>query len=74
MLREDPSYFQDVLKARHETFIYTAEQIYHLQPTKEGSLHQAFRTTVHDPYKNLVIWDISKTRLVILLVLSESTS
>lgn len=60
MLREDPSYFQDALKARHEMITFVAEQAHHLQPTKEGILDQACRTTIHDPYKNLIIWDISK--------------
>ena len=46
--------------------LYVAEHVYNAQLTKslkERILHAACRTTVHDPYKDLIIWDISKSLL-----------
>ena len=66
MLREDPAYFQDALKTRYEMILYVSEKVYRAPLTeslKERSLHQVCRTMVHDPYKNIIIWDISKTPL-----------
>lgn len=41
--------------------LFTWEHVYKLPITelrKENSMHAVCRTTVHDPYRNLIVWDI----------------
>lgn len=76
-LREDPSYFQDVLKARYEMMLYTWEHVYKLRITelrKENSMHAVCRTNVHDPYRNLIVWDIILADLQKLETLRAGTA
>lgn len=66
MLREDPSYFQDVLEARCKMITYLIGEVKRAPLTqlrKEKILDEACRAVIHDPYKNLIIWDISKRTL-----------
>lgn len=76
-LREDPSYFQEVFKARYEMMLYTWEKVYKLRITelrKENSMHAVCRTTVHDPYKNLIVWNTILADLQKLEVLRAGTA
>ncbi|KAF6240026.1 hypothetical protein HO173_001636 [Letharia columbiana] len=59
-LREDPSYFQNVLQHRYQMTLYVFERVYSEDVTtlKGKILQTACGNIIHAAYKYLIIWDI----------------